>query len=101
MFTEVVSIMCNRGIVFVPQGAEESLPQRLLPAEAAGASLEQGGLALQSYMCSLMDQVQQSRRRHGAQRGAALAAQMFEQVLPAAPRVGCSLLTLPGRAGKG
>ena len=72
-------------VVLVAQGAEESFPQRLLPADSPGAGLELRGLALQAHVRRLVEQVQQLRRRHGAQRGAAFAAQVFRQRL-APPR---------------
>ena len=68
-------------VVFVTQGAEESFPQRLLPADSPGAGLELRRLALQSHVRRLVEQVQQLRRRHGAQRGATFAAQIFRQRL--------------------
>ena len=68
-------------VVFVTQGPEEAFPERLLPADAPGAGLELRGLALQAHVRGLVEQVQQLRGRHGAQRGAAFAAQFLRQRL--------------------
>ena len=68
-------------VVFVTQGAKESLPERLLPADSPGAGLELRRLALESHVRCLLEQVQQLRLRHRTQRGAALAAQFFRQCL--------------------
>ena len=68
-------------VVFVTEGSEESFPERLLPADAPGAGLKLRGLALQAHVGRLVEQVEQLRRRHGTQRGAAFAAQFLRQRL--------------------
>src|SRR5437867_1776256 len=68
-------------VVLVAKGAEQTLPERLFPTGVAGAGLEPSGLALETNMGGLVEQVAQRVSTEVAQGRTALATQLLRQRL--------------------
>ena len=66
-------------VVFVAESAENSLPQRLLPANLPRAGGDVRGLGLKTDLRCLMEKFGEFFRRKFAQRRTALTAQIFRQ----------------------